>query len=347
MTSPPRMDDVDLQLIQMLQMAPLISWTAAARILELSPNALAARWRRLREQGLAWIVLHPGRLATGHVAGFVHITCRPNRRSALAAELSRDGWVVSVEECASGRDLLLTVLHRDLDGLGSLVLDDLGSRAGVREVRTSIVTTLHADGSDWRLNALDAAQRSAISLSLHGESYQQSSPPLEVEDWPLIEVLSLDPRTPVAELARASGRTPRVARRQLDRLTATGWVTFRCDMAFRAVGWPILCSWLARVSPADLTLAVAELRALPQLRLCASVTGEANLVFTVFSRSLAGLSRFEQSLAERIPGLIICESFVHLRGVKRMGWLLEADGRCTGEVITPSIYAPLADDVAE
>lgn len=53
-----------------------------------------------------------------------------------------------------------------------------------------------------------------------------------------------------------------------------------------------------------------------------------------------GLTRFEQTLGQRLPELQVLESILHLRPVKRMGWLLTDDGRCTGEVVVPSVFMP-------
>jgi Lrp/AsnC ligand binding domain len=85
---------------------------------------------------------------------------------------------------------------------------------------------------------------------------------------------------------------------------------------------------------------ITQLRSIPQLRMCASVTGEANLVFTIYSRTLDGVARIQLELGQRLPDLQPLETMVHLRSHKRMGWLIGPDGRCTGKVVAPNLFSP-------
>jgi hypothetical protein len=115
---------------------------------------------------------------------------------------------------------------------------------------------------------------------------------------------------------------------------------FAATSPYQTLGWSITCSWLARVFPAELSHVIAELTALPQLRLCVSLIGDANLGFSVLASSVRDIGRFEQTLGKRLPGLHLLESFLHLRSLKRMGWMLNPDGRCTAKVIVPTVFSP-------
>ncbi len=63
-----------------------------------------------------------------------------------------------------------------------------------------------------------------------------------------------------------------------------------------------------------------------------SVTGPHNLVLSVWQRSLADVQRLETALARRFPDLRVAERRVSLRTVKRMGRILDADGRAVRAV---------------
>lgn len=63
-----------------------------------------------------------------------------------------------------------------------------------------------------------------------------------------------------------------------------------------------------------------------------SVTGAHNLVLSVWQRSLADVKRLETALARRFPDLRVAERSVSLRSVKRMGRILDADGRAVRAV---------------
>ena len=65
----------------------------------------------------------------------------------------------------------------------------------------------------------------------------------------------------------------------------------------------------------------------PEVRLCVSVTGTHNLVLSVRQRSLADIQRLDAALARRFPDLRVAERRVSLRTAKRMGRILDADGR--------------------
>ena len=52
-------DETDLQLVNLLQIDPRISWSKAGEILQLSPTTVSNRWTHLVEKGLAWISTHP------------------------------------------------------------------------------------------------------------------------------------------------------------------------------------------------------------------------------------------------------------------------------------------------
>lgn len=323
----------DLELLHGLQIAPRISWADAARILRTTPATLAARWARLRREGLAWITAHRGG-DPAPVMALIEVDCVPGARADVVTAICADRRAVTVEESTRGRDLLVTALTRDLKGLTEFVLDDLSSQPGVQTQRTSLITTLHRHGGDWRLGALDRRQESAFEAAAAAMRPSRSVRPPE-DDGPLREVLAADGRASAADCARVTGRNPATVRRQLARLLASGTVAFRCEVAQLVSGHPISSTWLVSVSPADQERTVAALSTLSELRMCASITGDATIAFTVWTSSLADITRLERRIGERLPWLSIRDSGVNLRTRKRMGWMLDPTGRATGVVVTP------------
>jgi DNA-binding Lrp family transcriptional regulator len=327
-------DETDLQLLHLLQLAPRTPWAHAAQVLSVSANAVAARWSRMREDGLAWLSVYPNAVGADLITATVDVDCHPGRHAAVTELLCRDPRVVSVEECGRGRDLLLTVMVANLGALNALVLDDMATVDGITDTRTSIVTAVHADGADWRLDALDPGQQRRVPV----DRVDPAPSALPRNHWPLIEALSMDARISIADLARTTGRTPATARRQLAQLLASGALTLRCDVAPQIAGWPLQCSWLARVPPAEKPQTIKQLLRLRQLRMCLSVTGPANLAFTIFTRAVAEVARFEEAVGANLPALQPIETLIHLRTRKRMGWLIGADGRTTGQLVTPDLF---------
>jgi DNA-binding Lrp family transcriptional regulator len=330
---PGAVTELDLELLHGLQIAPRISWVDAARILRTTPATLAARWARLRREGLAWITAHRGG-SPPPVLALVEVDCVPGTRAEVARALCADRRAVTVEESTRGRDLLVTALTRDLAGLTAFVLDDLSAQPGVQRQRTSVVTTLHRHGGDWRLGALDRWQESAFEAAAAEMRPTRRMRPPE-DGGPLLEVLAANGRASAADCARATGRNPATVRRQLARLLASGVVTFRCEVAQVVSGHPISSTWLVSVAPADQERTVAALSTLSELRMCASITGDATIAFTVWTSSLADIARLERRIGERLPWLSVRDSGVNLRTRKRMGWMLDPDGRATGVVVPP------------
>lgn len=329
------LDERDLELLHGLQIAPRAGWAEAARILGSTPATLAAHWERLRSAGTAWIAAYPGDGAAELLVSFVELDCVPGTKQYVLPALCRDPRVISIEESARGRDLLLTVMTADMPTLTRFLLDELAHWDGVAAQRTYFVKQVHVQGNAWRLGALDQRQSAAFeSLARAREPAHRRTAPRSA--WPLFEALAGDGRRSAADLARLTGRNPATVRRQLPRLLASGIVAFRCEVAQSRTGWPVNCNYLARVPAAEHQRTVASLATLPELRLCASTTGETNMLFSVWAGSITDLLQLEQRLGEHLPWLNIVDSAVTLRTVKRMGWLLDEHGAATGELVVPS-----------
>ncbi|MET9761972.1 winged helix-turn-helix transcriptional regulator [Streptomyces sp. NPDC006372] len=326
----PVVSERDLELLHGLQIAPRVSWAEAGRILGSAPAALAERWERLHSAGLVWITAHRSGSHRGMVFALVEVDCVPRRRADVVRALCADRRVATVEESTRGRDLLLTVLTRDLADLTRLVLDDMPAIPGLERQRTAVCTAVHRDGSNWRLDALNRYQAQAFAAAAIRPVPGVTPPP---NAGPLIDALAQDGRRTAADLARVTGRNPATVRRQLPRLLSSGLIQFRCEVAQSVTTWPISSTWLARVAPADQKRTVDALATLPELRMCASTTGDANIAFTVWTHTTTDLIHLEHRLGTTLPWLTIRDIGINLRTPKRMGRLLTPDGRATGELV--------------
>lgn len=333
------LDELDLRLVNALQIAPRVSWSEAGRILEVGAQVLAARWERLRDSGAAWVAVHPGGTYRHQVTAVVEVDCRAGAQSAVVAALCADPRVVTVEESTQGYDLLLTVMTADMPHMSQFVINELGAMAGVAGRRTYLATAVHRDGSSWRLDALNRSQVRALE-NVARRSRIASAPAPPPNAWPIIQALSGDGRRSAADIAAHTGRNPATVRRQLPRLLASGMLSIRCEVAQNAARRPISCTWRARLRPADQMRTVATLHTLPNLRLCMSTTGEANLLITAWTVDLARILEIEQDLGAKMPWLELRDSGINLRTAKRVGWLLDHNGCATGEVITPVALRP-------
>ncbi|MCK7626591.1 Lrp/AsnC ligand binding domain-containing protein [Streptomyces sp. RS10V-4] len=86
---------------------------------------------------------------------------------------------------------------------------------------------------------------------------------------------------------------------------------------------------------------------LPEVRLCASVTGPQNLLFTVWLRTVADVQRLAAQLGERLPQLVLRDRSVGLRQTKPRGRLPDVGGRMAGVVpVDPGAAARAGPDTA-
>lgn len=323
-----RVSEEDLALINALQIAPRACWADLADVLDAHPTSLATRWERLRASGISWI--------TGHLVGdpqemslsFVEVDCAIQRREEVSAALTEIPEVVTVEHSASDRTLLLTVTTPSFQDLSEVVIERIAALAGVIDYRSAICTRLHQGGYAWRLGVLNATQRAQVqqlALAHQLAPENSASAPLPESHLPLLPLLAANGRVTAAEMARTLHRTPATVQRQLHRVIAANTLSFRCEIAQRYSGFPVSCQWYLRV-PADAHDSAAQaLAAMPQVRLAASTTGEANFVIIMWLRSVAEVMDVELALDQRIPGVELLRNTLIMRATKRVGWLLNAD----------------------
>ncbi|MET4592182.1 DNA-binding Lrp family transcriptional regulator [Arthrobacter sp. 754] len=338
------LSEEDLALINVLQVAPRISWADAAEVLGVHATTLAARWDRLRSAGAAWTTAHLIGDPKQMCLALVDVDCEMRLRAEVTAELAAIPDVVTVEEAASNRDLMLTVISPTLEQFTDHVLPRFKEIPGLLKYRTSLGTRLHSAGHTWRLNALDNAQQNALRAVVGHETAGSAGPragsPLPQSHLDLIPFLARDGRASAADIARSLGRSPATVQRQLNRVVSSGLLTFRCDIAQNLSGYPVSCQWFANVPPGQHETAAAELRGLRTVRLNASTSGRTNFVILMWLKSLADVMTAELALQQRIPDIELVESAVILSRAKRMGWMLNPDSTATGAVVVADTGVP-------
>ncbi|MFJ3712354.1 Lrp/AsnC family transcriptional regulator [Streptomyces sp. NPDC090053] len=326
--------ELDLALVNALQLRPRAAWTELAPLLGVAASTLARRWDRLTGAGLAWVCAAPGReFSRGRATAFVLLRCRPGARSRLADRLSKFPETATVEVTGSGSaDLLLDVLAPDLPSLSRFLTGTLDQLPGVTSVSSLFATSLYVEGSRWRLRSLDQSQLTALGNSASTAPESVHTRELDLVDHALLDELVRDGRVGLAELGQRTGTSPATVRRRLRRLTDSGILTFRCDVAAPLAGHPVPVSLLAQVPARDIGTVHRTLAATPECRLVAGVTGPANIFATLWVHDIGDIQRREAALCARVPTLTVTDRIVGLHTVKRMGHLLDHEGRRTGVI---------------
>ncbi|MGG2464345.1 Lrp/AsnC family transcriptional regulator [Streptomyces sp. RGM 3693] len=323
--------ELDLALVNALQLRPRASWTELAPLLGVTAGTLARRWERLAGAGLAWVYAAPGREFTrNRCTAFVLLRCRPQERSRLLTDLGALPEVVTIELTGPGSaDLLLDVLAPDLPSLTRFLHEKLDRLPGIVSVSCLFATSLYVEGSRWRLRSLDPAQLTALGGAAAAWEPARTLA-LDPVDRSLLDELVRDGRLGLAELAERTATSPATVRRRLRRLTESAVLTFRCDVASALAGRPVPVSLLGQVPARDIGTVHRTLAALPECRLVAAVTGPANIFATLWVHDLGDIQRREIALCARLPTLTVTDRIVGLRTAKRMGHLLDEEGRRIG-----------------
>ncbi|WP_072482369.1 Lrp/AsnC family transcriptional regulator [Amycolatopsis australiensis] len=320
----------DLKLVDALQAAPRASWSTLGETLGLGAVTAARRWDALVERGDAWLTAYAGGELTAQLAlAFVEIDCEPGAALDLAAALAADVHVVTVECVAGPCDLLVHVVAPTLRQLGAHVQARVATVAGVARVRTTVSPRMFTEGSRWRVRAISPGQREALSTK---QAKNRAPLRFDEADRALILALGVDARASAAALAAELGIGATTVRRRLDTLLGRGAVRVRCEIARSVSPAPVTVTLWLRVPPDKLETTARSLAMVPEVRMCAALSGAANLMLVVWLPSQHDAVALEGGLAAKLPWLEIIGRAVTLRSVKLMGRLLDAAGRGTGRV---------------
>ncbi|MFP5366680.1 Lrp/AsnC family transcriptional regulator [Pseudarthrobacter phenanthrenivorans] len=340
------LSEEDLALIQVLQSSPRLGWADAAKVLGVHATTLAARWERLVSNGAAWVTAHLAGDPHQMLLAFVAVDCEMNQRDRVTAQLAAIPQIVTVEEAASNRDLMLTVITGSLEEFSAKVVAELKNIEGLVKYQTALCTRLHASADEWRLNVLNRAQLATLRTLGHQggpDAQKPAAGQLPQSHLDLLPFLARNGRATAAEIARDLGRHPATVQRQLNRVLASGILLFRCEIAQGYSAYPVTCQWFANVPAGQHEEAAAAIRTISNVRLSASTTGPTNFVIIMWLQSLADVMSAELALQQKVPGIHLVESVVMLRTVKRVGWMLNADTTSSGAVVVQSAALPAAD----
>lgn len=144
--------------------------------------------------------------------------------------------------------------------------------------------------------------------------------------------LARDGRRSAVNLATEIGVSAPTVRRRLDRLIGEQLLSLRCEVAHVLNGWHVTATLWARSPGAAVNNFGRALADQPEVRVCCAITGESNLVVTAWLHGIADLHVFERRLAAQFPALEVTGREVTLHTPKRLGMLLDSQGRRTGMV---------------
>jgi DNA-binding Lrp family transcriptional regulator len=327
------LSDLDQRLIHAVQIAPRASWSALAPIVGADPVTLARRWSRLTDDGIVYATGY-GAPATA-LLSLIEFECIPGETQNVAAALGADREAFTIDLTAGARDILVSLITRDAAELSTWTLERIRTIAGVRSMRTHLVSQPVTDARSWRLRALSRAEVTAAESADRRPA--TAMPRLAPEQLAaLTEQLAIDGKAPIAGIAERSGIAPRKVRDAITALRASGRFVVRVDIARAQTPWPVYAWYFLRV-PASMVASVGpQLGRMEEVRLVVTTVGEYNVIMAVWLRTLQDVNRLEAIIEERLPGVTIADRSVVLRTVKHLGHFLDQHGQATGVTVPMS-----------
>jgi len=336
--------ETDLALVEALQIAPRAPWSAVGKATGMSPVSAARRWQRLVRSGTSWVTGAPGvSVWNAQCVAYVDISCVPGQSGAVAETLARDRHALSVELIAGSADIFLTVAAADLLALSRYLLGRVDLIHGITQTRTRICTRLYRDGSRWRLGALSPQAASALpDTSPPAPGHAGAFAPLQAGDRRILVQLGLDGRSSYAALGASAEVSEATARRRTARLLRSGAVLLRAEVAGQAAGWTVPVTLFIDAPTSRLAQTARGIVSWSQVRMCATLAGAPPIVASAWLHDVEAIHEFETALATSMPDLTVVDRRITLRTVKRMGRLLDEDGRAVGAVPMDVWTDPLA-----
>lgn len=252
--------------------------------------------------------------------------------------LGEQGPISSVH-CTSGpRDLYIMISTDSLLSMDRYIDERIAVIPGIVATRTHYLRKIFFEGSSWRLKSLSKEQVKAL------RDLRPSDPPKRRRPvhQAVVAALGADVRRTAADMRPELGRSLSVISRDIDEVLAADWVRWRVDFSHALLGWQAAAALWLDVQSSDLERVVGSLRLLDNVRLCASMTGDANLALFLWLRGLRELDEIESRLTSAFPDVLVKDRWIVPRIAKRAGHVLDLDSRHVR--LVPLGHLPLFED---
>ncbi|MGF6883696.1 DNA-binding Lrp family transcriptional regulator [Nocardia sp. GAS34] len=319
-------DEVDVMLLDALHANPRARFERLGPALGISAVTAVRRWQRLADSGRAWVSSVPGHhLAL--VAAVFEVRAQPGRAVEVADALCAVPQVASVYATDGTFDLHTLVFADDMVSLGELLLERLPGLPGIAMTRASVGLTWYS-GVHWQLGAMDAAQKQSVTEPENQDRRRSvRNRTFDPAERALFLALQRDGRAHYRRLAQEIGATENLVRRRLDSMVRRGILSFRTDFARREGGWAAAYVFWLSCPHHQLGDIGDEIGGWPQIRICMSTVGPANLMVMSQVHRLADVGDILERLRCLTPQVSVVDQRLVLRAHKSWGRLLGPDGR--------------------
>ncbi|MFG3133234.1 Lrp/AsnC family transcriptional regulator [Streptomyces tendae] len=310
-------DDLDLCLLQALQMDARAPFSRIAEVLGVSSQTIARRYRRLRAEAGLRILGMTDDSRLGRTSWIVRLRCPPGAAEQLADTLARRPDTLYVGLMSGGTEVMCAMKPRSRQDRDELLLNRIPrTRQITRAEAYCLLHYIYGGPLGWlnKIDALDSTQKTALRPPPPGASTAPVD--LDTLDEELLRLLRQDGRTTVTDLHRATGLTEPVVKRRVARLRGTGALYFAVEYDNEPFGHGIETMLWLTVDPKRLRHVGQALAGHREVPFAAVVSGQANIVLAVLSRTTEELFAYLADRVGSIPGVRAVESVPVLRQVK-------------------------------
>jgi DNA-binding Lrp family transcriptional regulator len=326
-TAIPPMSERDRRLVAALQCAGRVTAERAAAVLGYGVRDVHRRLKALTGDGSVRVL---GRLARGTSAGtaagtgamLLRIRVLRGKVDVITSALAAREDIPFIDISAGG-DEISAVLLPSADPSNPPVFQQLPATNAVTSVTAQTVLHVYADSSDWRLDALTADERAALTPAAP-EAAPSGSPNrvwdrvLDGTDEAIASALEDDGRRSATAVAERTGIAESTVRRRLAALLSQRLLITEVAVDPRRLGLGVDANILMEVPPDHLDATGRALAAHPAVHGALATTGKANLYLAVWLRDADELYRF---LTRELSGRSVSSTETVLvgRAVKRPG----------------------------
>ncbi|WP_460723950.1 Lrp/AsnC family transcriptional regulator [Nocardia heshunensis] len=314
-----RYDELDRLLVHALHIDGRAPLSKLAAVLGVSDKTIARRYVRLRASGALRVVgvFDPSTL--DQVVWFLRVRCVPSAAEAIADSLARRPDTTWVSLTSAGTEITCMVQVSD-PADGDTLLRRLPRAARVESVTAHYVLHGFVAPSDtlvMKLGHLDPAQIEALRPALTRTPTRLT---LDPTDHTLLTALSTDGRTPLTDLATATGRPESAIRRRLHALRAAGALTYEVEFDWRLLGLAVRALLWLTCAPTETRPLGEALATHPEVAFVAATTGPTNLLASILCPDHTALYTYLTERLADTSGIQRIETAPILRTVKRIAY---------------------------
>ncbi|MFH9070770.1 Lrp/AsnC family transcriptional regulator [Streptomyces alboflavus] len=317
--TPDGADELDMKLLQALETDGRASFSKIAKVLGVSDQTVARRYRRLTADGGLRVVGMRNAERLGRDHWILRLRCAPDGATTIAGALARRPDTFWVGLTSGGTEVVCLTRPRTPGDREDLLLGKLPRTPSIVEIRAhQLLHSFFGGPRGWlgKLAPLTDEQRAALTP----DHPRAGGGPARIapEDEALVKALEADGRATYPQLRRATGLSESVVKRRLAALLDSGGVFVDIEYSPEMLGFHTAAILWITAAPGALHSVGEALAGHFEIAFASATAGPSNLVATAVARDTAGLYGYISGRLGQLDGVQHVETAPFLRRVKQL-----------------------------